>query len=87
MKRISFSILFVFIAFAFQNSHAQTIKLTPSFFGSMQAREIGPAVMSGRISALDAFNDDARLVYVGAASGGLWKSTNGGTTFKEVETM
>ena len=84
MKRISFSILFVFIAFAFQNSHAQTIKLTPSFFGSMQAREIGPAVMSGRISALDAFNNDARLVYAGAASGGLWKSTNGGTTFKEV---
>ena len=50
----------------------------------MEARDIGPAVMSGRISALDAFNDDARLVYVGAASGGLWKSTNGGTTFEEV---
>ncbi len=84
MKRIIFNIFFVFVVFAFQYSDAQTIKLTSSFFGSMEARDIGPAVMSGRISALDAFNDDARLVYVGAASGGLWKSTNGGTTFEEV---
>ena len=67
-----------------QNAEAQSKKLTSSFFGSMEARAIGPAVMSGRITTLDAFNDDARLIYVGAASGGLWKSTNGGTTFKEV---
>ena len=84
MKRIIFNTFIAIVVFAFQYSDAQTIKLTPSFFGSMEARDIGPAVMSGRISALDAFNDDARLVYVGAASGGLWKSTNGGTTFEEV---
>jgi photosystem II stability/assembly factor-like uncharacterized protein len=40
--------------------------------------------MSGRISAVDAYKDDPRLIYVGAASGGVWKSTNGGTTFKPV---
>ena len=84
MKRVILRTLFALLIFAFQNSDAQTTKLTSSFFGSMEAREIGPAVMSGRITTLDAFNDDARLVYVGAASGGLWKSTNGGTTFKEV---
>jgi photosystem II stability/assembly factor-like uncharacterized protein len=80
---ISFAIIST-LAFCFQLTEAQNIKLTSSFFGSMEAREIGPAVMSGRISSIDAFNNDARLVYVGAASGGLWKSTNGGTTFKEV---
>ncbi len=84
MKTLINSALFALLILAFQNSDAQTTKLTSSFFGSMEAREIGPAVMSGRITTIDAFNEDSRLVYVGAASGGLWKSTNGGTTFKEV---
>jgi photosystem II stability/assembly factor-like uncharacterized protein len=49
------------------------------------ARNIGSAAMSGRIAALDAVHEGARLtIYVGAASGGVWKSVNGGTTFKPV---
>jgi photosystem II stability/assembly factor-like uncharacterized protein len=84
MKKVIHFILFALVVFAFQNTDAQTTKLSSSFFGSMEARHIGPAVMSGRIMSIDAFNDDPRLVYVGAASGGVWKSTNGGTTFKEV---
>ena len=41
--------------------------------------------MSGRVSALTAVKEDGRLsVYIGAASGGIWKSVNGGTTFKPV---
>jgi len=46
------------------------------------ARNIGSAAMSGRIAALAAVEEGARLtIYVGAASGGVWKSVNGGTTF------
>ena len=49
------------------------------------ARNIGAAAMSGRIAALDAVHEGARLtIYVGSASGGVWKSMNGGTTFKPV---
>ena len=49
------------------------------------ARNIGSAAMSGRIAALAAVEEGARLtIYVGAASGGVWKSVNGGTTFKPV---
>lgn len=50
------------------------------------ARNIGSATMSGRISALAAHNtDDGKTtVYVGAASGGVWKSIDSGTTFKPV---
>ncbi len=49
------------------------------------ARNIGSAEMSGRIAALAAVQDGDRLtVYVGAASGGVWKSMNGGTTYKPV---
>src|SRR5260370_8383287 len=41
--------------------------------------------MSGRIAALDAVDQDGRItVFVGAASGGVWKSVNGGTTYKPV---
>jgi photosystem II stability/assembly factor-like uncharacterized protein len=41
--------------------------------------------MSGRIAAIAAVHEGDRLtVYIGAASGGVWKSTNGGTTFKPV---
>lgn len=47
-------------------------------------RNIGSAAMSGRVSALAAARrkDGALTIYVGAASGGVWKSTDGGTTFR-----
>ena len=51
----------------------------------LPARNIGSATMSGRIAAVDAAEEDGRItVFVGAASGGVWKSVNGGTTFKPV---
>ncbi len=41
--------------------------------------------MSGRVAALDAIHEGQRLtVFIGAASGGVWKSVNGGATFKPV---
>src|SRR5579864_7943738 len=51
----------------------------------LPARNIGSATMSGRIAAVDAIEQDGRItMFVGAASGGVWKSVNGGTTFKPV---
>jgi photosystem II stability/assembly factor-like uncharacterized protein len=41
--------------------------------------------MSGRVAAIDAVYEGQRLtVYIGSASGGVWKSVNGGATFKPV---
>jgi photosystem II stability/assembly factor-like uncharacterized protein len=62
---------------------------TPAFdaetISGLGARNIGSATMSGRIAAVDAVHEGSRLtIYVGAASGGVWKSLNGGTTFKPV---
>ncbi len=50
------------------------------------ARNIGSAAMSGRIAALAGYRDPSGKVtlFVGAASGGVWKSTDGATTFKPV---
>jgi photosystem II stability/assembly factor-like uncharacterized protein len=49
------------------------------------ARNIGSATMSGRVSAVSAiWRADHLDLYVGAASGGVWKSQDSGTTFKPV---
>ena len=53
-------------------------------FGAIEARDIGPAVMSGRVATLDVVNNDRCIIYVGAASGGVWKSINGGISFKPI---
>jgi len=60
------------------------VKLEPSMFGAIQARSIGPAVMGGRIMAIDVVERDPKVIWVGTASGGVWKSTDGGVTFKPV---
>jgi photosystem II stability/assembly factor-like uncharacterized protein len=56
----------------------------PDLLAGMKARSIGPAGMSGRIAAIDAVVADPDVVYAGAATGGLWKSANGGLTWKPV---
>lgn len=55
-----------------------------ALFGSMRARQIGPALMSGRITDLEGHPTDSRILYVGTAGGGVWKSTDGGVTFTSV---
>jgi photosystem II stability/assembly factor-like uncharacterized protein len=61
------------------------VKIDSDTISGLGARNIGSAVMSGRISAVDAVHEGNRLtVYIGSASGGVWKSVNGGTTFKPV---
>jgi photosystem II stability/assembly factor-like uncharacterized protein len=59
-------------------------KLDHGVVSGLGIRNIGSATMSGRISALTAVRrkDGALTIYVGAASGGVWKSTDGGTTFR-----
>jgi photosystem II stability/assembly factor-like uncharacterized protein len=63
----------------------QTIKFDAATISGLPIRNIGSATMSGRIAAVDAIDKDGRVtVFVGAASGGVWKSINGGTTFRPV---
>jgi len=62
-----------------------SVRVDSATISGLGARNIGSAAMSGRIAALAAVHEGPRLtVYVGAASGGVWKSVNGGTTFKPV---
>ena len=64
---------------------AQDAKFDSDTISGLGARNIGSAAMSGRVAAIAAVKEEGRLtVYIGAASGGVWKSINGGTTFKPV---
>lgn len=59
-------------------------QIDPELLAGMKARSIGPAGMSGRIASLVAVESNPDIVYVGSASGGMWKSENGGLTWKPI---
>jgi photosystem II stability/assembly factor-like uncharacterized protein len=60
-------------------------RLDGGVISGLGARNVGSAAMSGRIAAVAAFVEGGKTtVYAGAASGGVWKSIDGGTTFKPV---
>lgn len=60
-------------------------RLDAGVISGLGARNIGSAAMSGRVAALAAFVEDGMTtVYVGAASGGVWKSSDGATTWKPI---
>ncbi len=50
----------------------------------LQWRELGPAIMGGRIDDFAVVESNPSTVYVGTASGGVWKTTNAGTTWEPV---
>jgi photosystem II stability/assembly factor-like uncharacterized protein len=55
-----------------------------SLFKHLQWRAIGPATMGGRIDDFAVVESNPTTWYVGAATGGLWKTTNNGTTFEPI---
>ncbi len=66
-------------------AHAQDVVLKgKELFGNLEARQIGPALMSGRIIDLENHPTNNRILYAGAAGGGIWKSTNGGASFNPI---
>ncbi|NOY37837.1 MAG: glycosyl hydrolase [Chlorobi bacterium] len=59
-------------------------KVNASLVGGLRFRSLGPGVASGRIADIAVNPKNHKEFYVGVASGGLWKTTNAGTTFKPV---
>jgi photosystem II stability/assembly factor-like uncharacterized protein len=51
---------------------------------NMAPRNIGPGGMSGRVTAIDVVTTNPDVMYVGTASGGLWKSTSGGIKWEPI---
>jgi len=61
---------------------AQKLDLDP--LENLNIRNVGPANMSGRITAIDVVDNNTKTMYVGAASGGVWKSENGGSAWAPI---
>ncbi|WP_460219654.1 WD40/YVTN/BNR-like repeat-containing protein [Psychroserpens sp. MEBiC05023] len=78
MKKSLFLTLFI----ASLSLFAQDISL--DLLKTMTPRNIGPAGMSGRVTAIDAVHSNPDIMYVGTASGGLWKSESGGITWTPI---
>jgi photosystem II stability/assembly factor-like uncharacterized protein len=81
MKRPVFVLLLVVVAIA-EGARAQ--KIDEAALARAPWRAIGPAVMGGRIDDVAVDERTPSTIYVGAASGGVWKTINAGTTWEPI---
>ena len=80
MRRLA--VAFGLVATAFVGSaSAQESSPVARAIGGVPFREIGPAIMGGRVSDLAVHESEPQTWYVGLASGGLWKTTNHGMSW------
>jgi len=91
MSRILLTVILISIISTLSNgaradSHKNDGAAQPhaSLFSGLKARLVGPAGMSGRIAAVDAVASDPNTIVVGASTGGLWMSHNGGLNWTPV---
>ncbi len=77
-----FSLIFSIILLLQYTTSAQQIDF--SSVENLKIRNVGPANMSGRITAIDVVTNNPKILFVGAASGGVWKSENGGSAWKPI---
>jgi len=80
---LAFLLLSPLAAFA-QDSPKKDRPAAKSAFDGLKLRSIGPAIASGRIVGFAVHPTDASHYYVAVASGGVWKTTNAGTTWTPV---
>ena len=64
-------------------TRAQQVNLE-QHFKNWQPRCIGPSGMSGRITAIDALIENPNVIILGAASGGVWRTENGGADWTPI---
>ena len=74
-----FSMILVFISISLS---AQEFSM--DILKDLKPRNIGPGGMSGRVTAIDVVLNNPDIMYVGTASGGLWKSESGGIKWKPI---
>ena len=78
MKRFFFSLMLI----ASVSLGAQEFNLKMA--GDLKPRNIGPGGMSGRVTSKDVVSSEPDIMYVGTASGGLWKSTSVGIKWEPI---
>lgn len=74
------AIIFIVISMSF----AAAQPVDPAALNQLEWRNIGPGSMGGRISGIEGVAGNPRLLYAATGSGGLFKTTNGGITWKAI---
>ena len=75
-----FLLLFSILSFNIINSQ----KFDPKWLNNTPARSIGPGGMSGRTTAIDVVHNNPNIIYIGTASGGIWRSKSGGISWEPI---
>ncbi len=83
MLRLSIASVLLFASMTYAGAQEIVLK-GKELFGNLKARQIGPALMSGRITDLEGHPANDRIIYAGTAGGGVWKSNNGGASFTSI---
>jgi len=68
----------------FSQKKTDNTVLTDKTFAGLKLRNVGPAFMSGRIADIAIHPKDNNTWYVAVGSGGVWKTTNSGTSWKPI---
>ncbi len=77
--KLSFTTILIFICFTLFAQKVDVEQLK-----GMKIRNIGPAGMSGRVTSIDVDLSNPQIIYVGTASGGVWRSKSGGIKWEPI---
>jgi photosystem II stability/assembly factor-like uncharacterized protein len=80
--RVEAAAILVVVGLLVARGGAQSVPADP--FNGLKARSIGPAVTSGRVMSIAVDPTNKAIIYVGAASGGVWKTVNGGASWQPI---
>ncbi len=79
MKSLTLSLSILFVS-----TFSWSQVLDENILEGFDIRNVGPAGMSGRITAIDVVLAEPDHIYIGSASGGVWESKDGGITWKPI---
>ena len=75
---------YVFLMVYVLSATAAAAQVPETIFDGIARRDVGPAIMAGRVTDFAVYEDDPSIFYVASAGGGLLKTTNGGNTWENV---
>ncbi|MDX1666276.1 MAG: hypothetical protein R3350_03560, partial [Saprospiraceae bacterium] len=84
MKKFPTNSILVFIAILLFSGLITAQPVDVEQLEAINIRNIGPAGMSGRVTTIDVDLSDPDIIYVGTASGGVWKSESGGISWEPI---
>ena len=84
LRRFTFALALIVLSISLPVAQQPGRVIEPSRLAGLEWRSIGPAMFGGRVADVAGVPGHPNLLFVGAASSGLFRSTNGGITFESI---